>query len=262
MAFKRIIYEKEGVIAKITMNKPEALNTLDRIMFREFGEALDDADMDNEVHVVVITGKGRAFCAGMDLKFASQELDSLTSQWELFRLAKKAFLGRMEDLTKPVIAAVNGIALGGGFEILLAADFVIAAENAILGEEHIKVPAFGPGGSAYRLPLLIGLRKAKELVLTGKRISGKEAEEIGLVNRAVPPNALDSAVSELAAELADKSPIAMRISKLFMNRTALTDMDAKLEMAMLSALVVTNSEDHQEGLRAFKEKRNPVFKGE
>jgi enoyl-CoA hydratase/carnithine racemase len=261
MTFSRIIYEKKDAIAKITMNKPEALNTLDRIMFQEFGEALDDAETDNEVRVVVITGKGRAFCVGMDLNFAEQELNSLTAQWDMFRLGKRDFTGKMENLTKPVIAAVNGLALGGGFEILLAADFVIAVEDAMLGEHHINVGAFGAGGSAYRLPLLIGLRKAKELVLEGKWISGKEAEEIGLVNRSVSAEALDGTVSELAAELANKSPLAMKISKVFMNRAALVDVDARLEMAMLSALALTESEDYQEGLKAFKEKRKPVFKG-
>lgn len=261
MAFEKIIYEKQNRIATITFNRPDAMNTLDRVMFTEVGEALDDAEKDNEVRVVVIAAKGRAFCAGMDLNFAGKELDNLGTQWDMFRLGKKSLLGRMEDLTKPIIAAVNGYALAGGFEILMAVDFVIAAEDAQLGDQHMKVGLFGAGGSPYRLPLLIGLRKAKELVLTGKRITGKEAEAIGLVNKAVPSEELDKAVYELASELAERSPVTMMVTKTFMNRVGLVDADAKLEMAMLSALVVNSSEDYEEALNAFKEKRKPVFKG-
>jgi enoyl-CoA hydratase len=261
MAFERILFEKKDGIATITMNRPEALNTLDRVMFCEIGEALGDAEKDSEVRVVVLKAKGRAFCAGMDLDFAGQELDNLVTQWDMFRLGKTNLLGKIEDLTKPVIAAVNGFAVAGGFEILMAVDFVIAAEDALLGDQHMKVGLFGAGGSPYRLPVLIGLRKAKELVLTGKRITGKEAEAIGLVNKAVPSEDLDRAVAELAAELAEKSPVTMRVTKSYMNRVALADSDAKLDMAMLSAIAVNSSEDYKEALTAFKEKRKPSFKG-
>ncbi|RJR49158.1 MAG: hypothetical protein C4576_07335 [Desulfobacteraceae bacterium] len=261
MSFTKILFEKKNRIATISMNRPDALNTLDRVMFSEIGDALDDAERDREVRVIVIGAKGRAFCAGMDLDFAGRELDNLTSQWDMFRLGKSRLLGKIEDLSKPVIAAVNGFALAGGFEILMAVDFVIAAEDALIGDQHMKVGLFGAGGSPYRLAALIGLRKAKELVLTGKRITGKEAEAIGLVNKAVPLNDLEKTVAEFAADLADKSPVTMRVTKTYMNKVALVDSDAKLEMAMLSAIVVNGSEDYKEALTAFKEKRKPIFTG-
>jgi enoyl-CoA hydratase/carnithine racemase len=196
----------------------------------------------------------------VDLKFAEKELDNLKSEWDFLRVGKR-LLSRIEDLAKPVIIAVNGLALAGGFEIILAADMVIAAEDAKIGDQHMKVGMFGAGGSPYRLPFMVGFRKAKELVLTGKWISGREAEQIGLVNRAVPAQDLEKAVDELVSELVDKSPMTMRITKSYMNRAILTDEDTKVEMAMLSAMLDNQSEDHEEAIKAFNEKRKPEFKG-
>jgi enoyl-CoA hydratase len=260
MSYETIIFEKTESVARITLNRPEKMNALTGVAFHEIIHALDDAEQDDSTRVVVITGKGKAFCAGVDLKFASEKLDNLKSEWDFLRVGKR-LLERIEDLTKPVIAAVNGLALAGGFEIILAADLVVAAEDAMIGDQHMKVGMFGAGGSPFRLPLMIGFRKAKEMVLTGKWISGKEAEAIGLVNRAVSLGELDTAVNEMVAELADKSPVAMRITKSYMNRMTLTDADSKVEVAMLSALVNGSSEDHEEGMRAFQEKRKPEFKG-
>ena len=150
-------------------------------------------------------GAGRAFCAGVDLKFATEELKTLQDQQDLFRFGNQMALEKMEGLSKPVIAQVHGACLAGGFEMMLAADLVIAADDAKIGDQHINVGLFGGGGCVYRLSLLVGMRKTKELVLTGKRLSGKEAAEIGLVNQSVPLDKLDSAVAELAAELAPRA---------------------------------------------------------
>ena len=260
MSYETILFEKKDAVARITLNRPEKMNAMTRETFHEIIRALDDAEQDDNIRVVVITGKGKAFCAGVDLKFASSELDNLKSEWDFLCVGKR-LLGRIEDLAKPVIAAVNGLALAGGFEIILAVDFVVAAEDAMMGDQHMRVGLFGAGGSPYRLPFMVGFRKAKELILTGKWISGKEAEKIGLVNRAVPADELEKAVDEMAAELADKSPVAMRITKSYMNRMTLTDANAKIEMAMLSSLLNSSSEDHEEGIKAFQEKRKPIFKG-
>jgi enoyl-CoA hydratase len=260
MSYETILFEKRDAVAKITLNRPEKMNAMTRVTFYEIISALDDAEQDDHIRVVVITGKGKAFCAGVDLKFASEELDNLKADWDFLCVGKR-LLQRIEGLTKPVIAAVNGLTLAGGFEIILAVDMVIAAEDAMIGDQHMKVGMFGGGGSPYRLPFLVGFRKAKELILTGKWVSGKEAEKIGLVNRAVPAAELEKAVDEMAAELVDKSPVAMRITKSYMNRTALVDADAKIEMAILSSLLNNASEDHEEGIRAFQEKRKPEFKG-
>ena len=259
--YETIIYEKKNSVAKITLNRPEAMNAITRTMFLEIGQALDDAEQDNSVSVIVLTGSGKSFCAGVDMKFASEELKTIQDQHDFFRLGNKMALEKMEGLSKPVIAAVHGYCLAGGFEMMMAADLVIAAEDAKIGDQHINYGLLGGGGCAYRLALLVGMRKAKEIVLTGKRLSGKEAEQLGLINLAVPLEKLESAVEEMAAELSSKSPVAIRLSKWYINRVSMLDADTRLELAIMYSLIDSTSEDKEEGMRAFLEKRKPVFKG-
>jgi enoyl-CoA hydratase/carnithine racemase len=261
VSYETIIYEKKNALAKITLNRPEALNAITRTTLLEIGQALEDAEQDTSVRVVVLAGRGKAFCTGADLKFVSEELKTLQDHQDFFRLLNKMALERMEGLSKPVIAAVQGYCLAGGFEFMLSADLVVAAEDAQIGEQHINFGLLGGGGSGYRLALLVGMRKAKEIILTGKRISGKEAEQIGLVNLAVPADKLESTVDELATELSEKSPVGLKLSKWFINRVSMLDADIRLELAIMYSLINASSEDKEEGLRAFIEKRKPVFKG-
>jgi enoyl-CoA hydratase len=261
MAYEAIISEKKGGVAKIILNRPETLNALNRAMVSEIGQALHEAEIDAGVRVVVIAGAGGAFCSGADLKFAAEELNTSQAEQEFFRYANEVMLRRIERMPKPVIAAVNGYALAGGFELLTVVDLVVAAEDAVIGDRHMKHGLLAAGGAPYRLPLLIGMRKAKELMFTGKTITGKEAQELGLVNRAVPADQLDNAVEALAVELSEASPVAMAITKRLINDSALVDIEARLELVLMSFLVGANSEDLNEGLRAFNEKRRPVFKG-
>ena len=161
MNYETILYYKENKIAKIVLNRPKALNALNRIMVSEIGMALNDSEKDQNIRVVVISGKGKAFCAGVDLKFVKEELKSLHDQQEFFRFANKTVIQAIENLEKPVIAAINGYALAGGFELMLVCDFAIAAESAIIADQHINYGLVGSGGSTKEHPKWLGLKRQK-----------------------------------------------------------------------------------------------------
>jgi enoyl-CoA hydratase len=260
-SYNTIIYEKANAVAKIVFNRPSVLNALNNVMFTEIGDALQDAEEDAEIRVVLITGNGKAFCAGADLKFSREALKSVPDQEAFFRLGNELVIKRIRNLSKPVIAAVNGYAFGGGFEIMLACDLVIATEDAIMGDQHINVGLVGAGGSYLHLPAVVGLRRAKEIVLLGKRLTGLEAQRIGLVNMAVPSEKLEETANAIAQELAEKSPVALSISKKLLNQMAYPDFDARLELNVLSAIKNNTTEDYKEAIEAFNEKRKPIFKG-
>lgn len=261
MDYETILYSKKDRVATITFNRPKALNSQTRTMVTEIGDALDDAERDEYIRAIIITGSGRAFCTGVDLKWAKEELKTSQSEQDFFRFANEKILRKIEKMPKPVIAAVNGYAMAGGMEILTVVDLAVASEDAMIGDQHIKYGLLSAGGVPYRISLLIGMRKAKELIFTGKTITGREAEQIGLVNRAVPANELEGTVAALATELSEFSPVAMRHSKAMVNDTMLVDLETRLEYILMSFLVGANSEDRHEGIRAFNEKRKPVFKG-
>ena len=163
-----ILFEKNGPTARIVLNRPDALNSLNRQMIEEIGRALDESERDRDVRVVVITGAGRAFCTGTDLKSLREEATTPWLEQEFFRFINRTVLQRIEDLGKPVIAAVNGYALAGGFELMLACDFVVASVDAVIGDQHINVGLIGAAGTTYRTTRLVGIRRAKEIILWGR----------------------------------------------------------------------------------------------
>ncbi|MCJ7423414.1 enoyl-CoA hydratase-related protein [Candidatus Bathyarchaeota archaeon] len=259
MEFKLVIYEKSERIATITLNRPEALNAFSKEVVEEVLHALDDAKNDENVRVVVLTGAGqKAFSAGADIK-AMIGMNALKAR-ELSLMGEKLCLA-LENLEKPVIAALNGYALGGGLEVAMSCDLRIASENSRMGQTEINIGLIPGWGGTQRLTRLVGRGKAKELVLTGKIIDAKVAEQLGIVNMTVPADKFTETVRQLALELAAKAPVALRVSKALINKGADISLDSALALEREGFGVVASTEDLQEGVRAFSEKRKPVFKG-
>ncbi|MGM5068810.1 crotonase/enoyl-CoA hydratase family protein [Rhodococcus qingshengii] len=253
------LYERRGGIAIITLNRPRALNAVNAALSTAVGTLLEQAENDHDVRVVVLTGAGRAFCAGADLKALaageSTEADGYP-EW--------GFAGYVQHwISKPTIAAVNGFALGGGTELVLASDLAIVDEHAQLGLPEVKRGLFAAAGGVIRLQQQIPRKIALELALTGKPITAADGLKLGLVNRVAPAGtALDLAL-ELAEEIAANAPLSVRESKSMIHRTA-TSADwgpAVWEANTAAMKVVFTSDDAKEGPTAFAENRQPVWQG-
>ena len=259
LEFKYIIYEKSEGIATITINRPEALNAFSAEVVSEILQAIEDMKADESVRVVVLTGAGeKAFSAGADIK-AMKGMNALKAR-ELSQMGEK-LCSALENLEKPVIAAINGYALGGGLEVAMACDIRIASENARMGQTEINIGLIPGWGGTQRLTRLIGATKAKELIFTGKMIDAKTAEQLGLVNMVVPQDKFRETVRQFALELAQKAPVALKVAKALINKGAEISLDAAIALEREGFGVVASTEDLQEGVSAFIEKRKPVFKG-
>jgi enoyl-CoA hydratase len=259
MEFKYIIYEKSEGIATITLNRPEALNAFSREVVEEILQALQDVRNDENVRVVVLTGAGeKAFSAGADIK--SMIGMTVLKARELSLMGEKLCLA-LENLEKPVIAALNGYALGGGLEVAMSCDLRIASENARMGQTEINIGLIPGWGGTQRLTRLIGRAKAKELVFTGRMIDAKTAEQLGIINMAVPQDKFKDTVRQFASELASKAPVAVRVAKALINKGADISLDSALALEREGFGVVASTEDLKEGVSAFTEKRKPAFKG-
>ena len=259
MEFKYIIYEKSEGIATITLNRPEALNAFSKETVKEVLQALEDAKTDESVHIVILTGAGeKAFSAGADIK-AMKGTNALKAR-ELSLMGAR-ICKALENLEKPVIAAINGYALGGGLETAMACDIRIASERARMGQTEINIGLIPGWGGTQRLTRLIGKTKAKELIYTGKIIDAKTAEQLGLVNMVVPADRFMENVRQFAAELAAKAPVALKVAKALIDKGADMSLDAAIALEREGFGVVSSTEDLQEGVSAFMEKRKPMFKG-
>jgi len=259
LEFKYIIYEKSEGIATITMNRPEALNAFSAEVVSEILQAIEDVKVDESVRVVVLTGAGeKAFSAGADIK-AMKGMNALKAR-ELSQMGER-LCNALENLEKPVIAAINGYALGGGLEVAMACDIRIASENARMGQTEINIGLIPGWGGTQRLTRLIGATKAKELIFTGKMIDARTAEQLGLVNMVVPQDKFRETVRQFALELAQKAPVALKVAKALINKGAEISLDAAIALEREGFGVVASTEDLQEGVSAFIEKRKPVFKG-
>ncbi len=258
MALTCVTYTVEARVARVVLNRSEQLNAVSPQLLQDLWEVCEAIERDPTIKAVTLTGAGRAFCAGADLK-AVRELTPDPTKWNGFIRLWHRVYNRIEMLPVPVIAGVHGFALAGGLELVLVADLVVADEEARLGDQHANFGLVAGGGGSQRLPRLIGARRAKELMLLGGWLTARQALEWGLVNRVVPPGKLEETVAELAATLARGSGSASRTVKALVNRALDVDLGSGLEMEIELAGAHMRSSDAAEGLRAFMEKRAPVF---
>jgi len=264
MNYQDIIYTKEAGIATITLNRPDKMNAFTPEMMDSVYRAIEDVRQDKEVKVLILTGTGRAFCSGADVKAMAQKLDEQGSGEagrppEAERVSLYHLLQKCE---KPVIAAVNGVAVGGGFDLALACDIRIASDQARFAEVFIRRGLIPATGGTYFLPRLVGVDRACQLIWTGDMIDAKEAERIGLVTMVVPHDELESATMELAEKLAKGPPIAIQAAKRIIYEGLDKDLEWTLKEVSEAFKVITKTKDHKEGAKAFVEKREPVFRGE
>jgi 2-(1,2-epoxy-1,2-dihydrophenyl)acetyl-CoA isomerase len=262
---KDILFEKEGHIATITLNRPAKRNAYSETMVHEILEALSDARDDDEVRVVIFTGAGKGFCAGGDIshdfqypaRYRGHRLESMLEMRENMHVLIR-FLDRFD---KPVVAAINGAAVAGGLTLALACDFRIAAESAKLGDTSLKFGLIPDEGGAYFFPRFMGMDRALKMSLLSEVYTSRQALELGLVTEVVADEDLMTRARELATRLADGPPIAIRITKRMMYKQRSMQLDNALEDAAMATLVTNYTDDVKEGTAAFHEKRKPHFKG-
>jgi enoyl-CoA hydratase/carnithine racemase len=251
--------EKQGVVL-LTLNRPEVMNAINFSLLDSLGEKVESCWYDNDVRVVLITGSGKkAFCAGADLK----ERTAL-SETEVKRFIRRirGTFSLLEEIPKPVIAVINGVALGGGLEMALACDLRIASESAVMGLTETSLAIIPGAGGTQRLPRIVGRAKAKELIFTARRISAHEAERIGLVNEVVYDGDLMDRAWKMALEIAANGPLAVAQAKHAINAGMDVDVSTGLFIESRCYDLIIPTADRLEGLKAFREKRKPSYRGE
>ncbi len=248
---------EEG-IATITINRPEVMNALNEKVLRELKEAIAQVRDDRSVRVVIITGEGPAFVAGADVRaMLTKDLIEIRE----FTQFGNSVMNDIERLEKPVIAAINGFALGGGLELALACDIRLASTEARMGFPEVGLGIFPGQGGTQRATRLIGKGRACELIFSGDHVSAEEAVSMGLVNRAVPPQQLMAETRRLAKRIAGQGPVAVARAKAAINQALQTSLDAGLAFELEAVTLTFGTEDQEEGMTAFVERRKPEFKG-
>ncbi|MFC1991067.1 enoyl-CoA hydratase/isomerase family protein [Chloroflexota bacterium] len=258
MKYEGLTLAREGDTAILTLNRPEQLNAISIPMIESLEKVLDEVSRDTGLKVIIITGAGRGFCAGLDVSALS----------ELATMSRDVLGKLMQDLTlplynftKPVIAAVNGVAAGAGLAIALLCDIRIGSEKALFTSGYIRMGLTPDIGSTHSLPRLIGTAKAMELMLTGDAFDAAEACRTGILNRMVPEEELMKAAGEMAAKIASGPPIAIRLTRQAIRQGAQNNLEKQLEIECSGFYTCLRTEDHKEGLTAFQKKRKPEFKG-
>lgn len=261
---KSVIARREGATLWLTLNRPEAYNSLTPGIVAQIEAALDQVDADLSIRALVITGSGAAFCAGADLKAVQANDAGIKDP----AMALRHFLGsasqvfnRLERVRVPTIAAINGIALAGGIEVALCCDFIIADENAKLGEGHAKFAQLPGGGGSVRLPRRIGAARAKYMMFTGELCTAEVARQWGLVDEVAPSGLLGERVAALVARCTDKSPLGLARMKHLVQESVEQPLEVGIRAELLMSEVHAYSADRNEGLEAFGAKRKPVYSG-
>lgn len=254
-----IEYEVAEHVATIWLDRPGKKNSITWEMLQGMAEFTGRADADENIHVIVVRGRNDTFCSGFDLNMVEGDfLGRSRAPLEMVTQVAKVYDG-FHSVRKPTVAVVEGYCTAGGFELMISCDFAIAADDARIGDFHIRRGMTGGGAPIYRLPRILGMRRAKELMLTGKIISGSKAAEWGLVNESHPTEDLDKGVSEFIAPLLEQSPYIMWITKISANRGLDGDTETLMVLEHFAAALTMQSEDATESVRAFLEKRKPTW---
>ncbi len=254
--YKNILVEQDGPVGIVTLNRPKVLNALSHELMDELVQALEAFDADDSVRVMVLTGSERAFAAGADIGEMSEETTVSIMLKDRF-----ATWDKVRKIKKPIIAAVSGFALGGGCELMMTCDIIVASETAQFGQPEINIGVIPGAGGTQRLTRVVGKHKAMEMILTGRPMTAQEAYHYGLVVKVVPVELYLEEAKKLAHEIAKKSPIALKLAKEAVLKTYEMSMSEGLEFERKNFYMLFSSEDQKEGMKAFLEKRKPTFSG-
>jgi enoyl-CoA hydratase/carnithine racemase len=261
MSEPQMLYRTDGNVAILTINRPEAKNSFSPEMLTLWRQFLEEAKSDNQVRVIVVTGKGDTFCSGGDIR---EMAEGRLRSWDMKKFLWEGvhrIIFALEDLDKPVIAAINGAAMGAGLDMAIMCDLRVCSDRAKLSESYILLGIVPGDGGAYFLPRLIGIGKALELLLTGDILSPREALEIGLVNRVVDHDRLMEETMTLAERIANKPPLAIRMVKRAVYQGQTSTLRSHLDYISSQIALLSETQDHQEAARSFLEKRKPIFEG-
>jgi enoyl-CoA hydratase len=255
-----VVLEKDGEIARVWLNRPHKKNAVTVELLHRLDEIIREVDSDPDLRVLILRGREGTFCSGFDLDELLADYVGTTTAMEVAVLSAKV-CDRLYSMNTPSVAVLEGFVTAGGFELMISCDFAVSSDDAQIGDFHIRRALFGGAGPIYRLPRMIGIRKTKELMLTGKLLSGKEAVAFDLINASAPAEELDELVKDFIAPLIDKSPFAMRLTKMTIDRGLDADIQSLMVMEHLAVGNALQSEDAREGVNAFLEKREPKWVG-